>query len=304
MLDTNKSSTEVAQVSCQNCGTEQAEDSQFCRKCGSRLATNATTSAAFETSPVLSSGSNQQSSTDVPKPPLPAAAKGEECNSRINLGTIVFASFSVLSLAVGLAKGIPLISIAETGVWAAAAIYWHQKNLSNPKDNLIVLLLAVCVAVGEGYFLGQSGSPSYTYLKEGDIQFRMDARRGRTDRLFGNGWRPVSFDRPPVAIPSDQIRRLVLSDGRWENETLSPPGQMCFYVQNDSDYVVKSVTIHPGVLGSNPPPISEPAVVLQSTYLVDKATAGQLCGTPLFHLSASDIWSYSETETSATGWKQ
>lgn len=294
---------------CQKCGTEQAEDSQFCRKCGSRLATTATTSAASETSPVLSSGSNQQSSTDVPKPPLPAAAKGEECNSRINLGTIVFASFAVLSLVVGLAKGIPLISIAETGVCAAAAIYWHQKNLSNPKANLIVLLLAVCVAVGEGYFLRQSGRPSYTYLKEGDIQFRTDARRGRTDRLFGNGWRPVSFDRPPNALPSHLIPSIVLNNGSWETQyrLLYAPGeiihgQFCFDVQNNSDYVLKDVEIivlmHP-VFAKNDIGVTA-SVDLKAPYALDKRESGHLCGRVL--VSPLSTWNYSVS--SATGWKQ
>jgi hypothetical protein len=232
-------------------------------------------------------------------------------HSRINLGTIVFASFSVLSLAVGLAKGIPPISIAETGVWVAAAIYCHKKNISSPKANLIVLALAVCVAAGEGYSLGQAGSPNYTYLKEGNIQFRVDPHRGRTDRLYAGGWIPVSFDRPE-AISPDQIPRLVLSNGSLENGTLTSPGQICFNVKNNSDYVLKDVTIlaathvsaSPSPNGYPPgftPYVGPERVILQSD-LVDRGISVHLCGTTSLSLSPSDTWSYSDT--AAAVWKQ
>jgi hypothetical protein len=296
LLVANKSIAEVVKVSCQNCGTEQAEDSQFCRKCGVSLAPAPATSATSETPPPTAE-SNQQNSAEVPQPCLLAAVSDEKSNSSINFGAIVFASFSVLSLVVCLAKGIVPIYLAEACVWAAAAIYWHQKGIASPKANLIVLLLAVCVAAGEGYSLGKSGSPNYTYLKEGNVQFRVDSHRGRTDRLFGRGWIPVSFDRPAEAIPSDQIPRIILSNAFWN------AGEICLDVQNGSDYVVKGVTIHPAVLAPTqtlPVPVS--AVVLQAAYLIDKGDHAILCGTTSFHLLTSDNWSYSDT--SASGWRQ
>ena len=124
----------------------------------------------------------------------------------------MFASFSVLT-SWRLAKGIPLISVAETCVLGGGSNILAPKRHFYPRANLIVLLLAVCVAAGEGYSLGQSGVPNYTYLKEGNIQFRVDSHRGRTDRLSVDGWMPVSFDRPAEAIPPDMIPRLVLTDG-------------------------------------------------------------------------------------------
>lgn len=291
---------------CQNCSTEQAEDSQFCRKCGLSVAPSPTTSATAETHPAVSSESNQQGSADVSQPRLAAAISEKKGNSNINFGTIVFASFSVLSLLVCLAKGITLLTIAETCAWIAAAIYWRRRGISSPKANLIVLLLAVCVAAGEGYSLGQSSGPNYTYLKEGNIQYRVDAHRGRTDMLSAGGWTPVSFDRPPDAIPSDAIPRLVLSNGIW-NATSATTGQICFDVQNNSDYVLKDVTIlvtahysvnpYPGV-DWKPTPES---VALQSN-LVDRGTSAHMCRTTSYHLSPSDTWSYSDT--TANGWKQ
>jgi hypothetical protein len=292
-------------VVCQKCGTEQAEDSQFCRKCGLRLAPVSTTPPLPEISAATWSESNEQLLSS------PSAGKEEKGNSSINFGTLVFASFSVLSLVVCLAKGITLISIAETCVWTAAAIYWHRRSISSPKANLIVLLLAVCVAAGEGYSFGQSSSPNYTYLKEGNLQFRVDSHRGRTDRLFGGGWMPVSFDRSPEALPSDRIPRLVLSNGGWESTTSAAPGRICFDVQNNSDYVVKDLTIVASVHPSTPPSTGPYAgldaqriesVVLQTPYLVDSGDSAHLCGTTSFHLSTSDTWSYSDI--SANGWKQ
>jgi hypothetical protein len=296
-------------VVCQNCGTEQTEDSQFCRKCGASLSAAPATSSTSETHPAITSESNQQNSANVPPPCSPAAACNEKGNSSLNFGTLVFAFFSVLSLVVCLAKGITLISIAETSVWAAAAIYWHRRDISSPRANLIVLLLAVCVAAGEGYSLRQSGSPSYTYLKEGDIQFRTDARRGRTDRLFGNGWRPVSFDRPPDVLPFDLIPSIVLNNGSWETRyrMLYAPGeiihgQFCFDVQNNSDYVLKDVEIiivmHP-VFAKNDIGVTVP-VDLKAPYALDKRESGHLCGRVL--VSPLSTWNYSVS--SANGWKQ
>jgi hypothetical protein len=308
----NKSPTGVVKVFCQNCGTEQPEDSQFCRKCGFSVTRTPTASATTKADQAISSESNQQGTAEVPQPHLPAAISDEKDYSSINFGTIVFASFSVLSLVAGLAKGIPIISVAETCVWAAAAIYWRRRGISSPKANLIVLLLAVCVAAGEGYSLGQSGSPNYTYLKEGNIQFRVDSRRGRTDRLYAGGWIPVTFDRPPEGIPADQIPQLVLSNSGWESATSTSPGQICFDVQNNSDYVLKEVAILAAVHVSTPPstgiykgfdPYAAPErVVLQSAYLIDRGTSAHLCGATSSYPSPSDNWSYSDT--TASGWKQ
>lgn len=305
MAVTNNLVTEVPNVFCQICGAEQAEDSQFCRKCGVRLAAIPTISANSDTHPEISSESNQQSVAALPLLPAPSAANEEKSNSSINFGTLVFASFSVLSLVVCLAKGITLIYLAEASVWAAAAIYWHRRSISSPLANLIVLLLAVCVAAGEGYSLGQSGSPNYTYLKEGNVQYRVDPHRGRTDRLSAVGWTLVSFDRPPEAIPFYLISRLVLSNGGLASATSASTGQICFDVQNNSDYVLKDVTILAAVYVSKPPSASPPPerVVLQSDLVgVERGTSAHLCGTTTLHLSSSDTWSYSDT--TASGWKQ
>jgi hypothetical protein len=74
-------------------------------------------------------------------------------NSRF--GTIVFASFSVITFVVFLAKGLVPIYFAECVLWAVVTVIWHKKSPTSQGATLVVMLLAVVVAAGEDCSVGQ-----------------------------------------------------------------------------------------------------------------------------------------------------
>jgi len=74
--------------------------------------------------------------------------------SKFNLGTVTFATFSALSFFVCLAKGLVPIYLFESIFWAGLAWYWKSKNIINVKANVVILVFALVVAAGEGYIVG------------------------------------------------------------------------------------------------------------------------------------------------------
>jgi hypothetical protein len=90
-----------------------------------------------------------------------------------------------------------------------------------------------------------SSSSKYKYLQQGQTQIRVEERSGRTDRLTGSGWIPISFDSPSVEVPKDQLKRIsvtIVHDG-------GPP--LCYTVNNDSNYVLKEIWVSLPVIKSN-----------------------------------------------------
>jgi zinc-ribbon domain len=148
-------------VFCTKCGLELPGDSQFCRKCG----------YAF---PIPSSQSPVTAPTTAQQPPggSPIApTQSIPGHSTFKVGTLVFAVFSVLSLVVCFAKGLVPIYLGEAALWAALAWYWHKKGSTSEIATLIILLLAVGVAAGEGYLIGRdsnvAGEPTTGRLAAG-----------------------------------------------------------------------------------------------------------------------------------------
>jgi hypothetical protein len=124
---------------CNECGTDLPDDSHFCRKCGYALAAM----SSPDTSPALGTTTTKPPTVSSPAPNSP------------NLGTIVFAGFALLSLAVSLAKGLLPIYLAEAALWACLAWYWQRRASTSATARLIFLLCAVFVAAGEGYLIGR-----------------------------------------------------------------------------------------------------------------------------------------------------
>ncbi len=153
-------------------------------------AAKATAETRSDSSPttgtVASSGERESSSIEPAGAKAPAVALGMTSNERkssVNFGTIVFASFSFLSLVVCFVKGIVPIYAMESVMWSALAWYCYKKSPLSQNANLIVLLLAVAVAAGEGYSVGaHSGGRSYTYLQQGNLQYRVDSHLGAQTR--------------------------------------------------------------------------------------------------------------------------
>ncbi len=323
---------EASDIFCTKCGTNLPDDSLFCRKCGYKLApviesnpsapTTNPAQVAAETrsdappatgtdAPFREGSSTSIGSTTQTAPSLSVAVTSSQRKSTLNLGTIVFATFSLLSLVVCIVNGIVPIYAIESVMWATLAWYCHKKSPLSQKANLIVLLLAVGVAAGEGYSVGaHSHGKSYTYLQQGNLQYRVDSRSGRTDALKGGGgWEPVSFDRAPEVVELIAASlSLQLTEGKWDSD------RICFEIENDSDYVLESVKVSISLepKPANPNPIYadrwDYAVTLKQYGggLLDKKRRSQFCG-------ATKIWgwqtpvgatSWSYSISSATGWKE
>jgi hypothetical protein len=91
-----------------------------------------------------------------------------ESSFNFNVGTAVFAAFSVLSFVVCLARGLVPIYFVESVLWAAVAWYWKKKNITNSKANLVVLWLAIAIAAGESYSVGHKvGLRLLPYIRQG-----------------------------------------------------------------------------------------------------------------------------------------
>jgi hypothetical protein len=287
-------------VFCTKCGLELPDDSQFCRKCGS----------AF-------SSSKSQLSSEIPagEKQAPSAARGVPVDSapaRANsiFGTLVFSGLSLLTLAICFAKGIVPIYLAEAGLWAALALLWHKKHVASPVANGAVLLLAVALAAGEGFLIGRQPTESYTYLQQGNFQFRVNARSGRTDRLTIAGWEPVSFDRPAEILTSATLNSFIfgvgLKNGNWAAGPFNVgPGEICFDVENLSDYVLRDVTV---VINLDPKPAdadrTDNSVTLTkfSNGLLGRSATSKFCGKAPRKFPDGSNWSFALV--SATGWKE
>ncbi|MGA3055925.1 MAG: zinc ribbon domain-containing protein [Candidatus Korobacteraceae bacterium] len=285
---------------CGVCGSEFPDDFSFCPKCGRSVRTSTLPEgpqpvAATPTLEAEPDTKNQQSAPSGPVAP------------QFNYGTVVFAAFSVLSLLVCLAKGIVPIYLSESVLWAAVAWYWQKKSPWSETATGIVLLVAVGVAGGEGYLLGrQSLRNNYTYLTQGNLQYRVNAGTGRTDRLdIRSGWVPVSFDRPPETIPADEAPSIVLSNGSWKNGISDTAGEICFDVQNNSHYVLQEVAV---IVFRHIPNDPLSAFDFQRVMLrgfgglLDVNKASRFCGSA-GQLPTSATWTYN-TEITITGWKQ
>ena len=224
-------------------------------------------------------------------------------------GTFVFGGLSLLTLAICFAKGIVPIYLAEAALWAALALLWHKKHVTSPAANGTVLLLAVALAAGEGFLIGRQPTESYTYLQQGNFQFRVNAHSGRTDRLTIAGWEPVSFDKPAETLTSELLGFLFgleLKNGAW---TAGPfnvgPGEICFDMENKSDYVIRDVTV---AINLDPKPAdaarTDDSVTLTKVGngLLGKSATSKFCGKAPRKLPDGSNWSF--TLVSASGWKE
>jgi hypothetical protein len=241
---------------------------------------------------------SETNTTNAPDSPLPQDQKAEEENTGVNVGVWIFLSFAALALIATAIKGFVPLDLLEVAFWVGLAWLWHKKKIANQTSKILVGILAVLVAGGEGYSIGhyQTG---YTYLQGGNIQFRIDKHSGRTDRLWSNGWKPVSIERPTDKINVlDGIFLIPLTNGQWEGQ------RVCFDVQNKSDYIIKSialsVTITPKSNADTPTKLS--VLSHPEVYgLLDSGDSDRFCGTAITFPGNAE-WSYAVEEF--TGWKR
>src|SRR5260370_11909337 len=111
---------------------------------------------------------------------LMSEATSETLKPRLNLATLVFAGFSLLSLVACIAKGIVPMYLLEALAWGALAWYLHNKATISPTANLVVVLLAVSVAAANGYNIGKSNGFNAAYETGRKVGFKSGYELGES----------------------------------------------------------------------------------------------------------------------------
>jgi hypothetical protein len=145
--------------------------------------------------------------------------------------------------------------------------------------------------------------PRYRYLSQGSVQYRVDEKAGRTDRLGNGGWFPVAFDREAEEVPEGNIfsQSIALSEGQW---TSALGGQICFTAVNSSGYLVDRIAIKVQAQKQNGPVNLDQEVTLKSYGggFIGPGKNSMVCASSPRDLSADETWSY--TYLAAYGWKR
>jgi hypothetical protein len=255
----------------------------------------------------LLEGHVSKSSADGSISELPESRCGSNTREGevINIGIWVFLSFAILTLVATAMKGFVPLDLLEVAFWAGPAWFWHKKKIVSQRSRVVVGVLAVLVAFGEGYSVARHSTTSYTYLQMGSHQIRIDNSAGRTDQLWTTGWKPISYDRPASEISLSESSHLLdgiwpiqLSNGRWEGQ------RICFDVQNKSTYVLKSIEISVIIApkSASDSPVKFSVVMRPEVYgLLDVGDNDSFCGTAVTFPGQAE-WSYDFQ--SYTGWKR
>jgi hypothetical protein len=234
-------------------------------------------------------------------PPPPALLKssgteGPKPNLRYaNAGSITLGALAITCLVLSAIQGfIPILlieSVALGGLAWLCAARWPLTTLLHS----IVLVSSLLIAVLVGVTLDQdSFGPRYRYLSQGSVQYRVDEKAGRTDRLGNSGWYPVAYDREAQKVPdSDNIfsPAIVLINGQW---TSVLGGQICFSAANSSDYFVDRNSIKVQAQKQNGPVTLDQQVTLKSYGggFIGIGQNSMVCASSPRDLSADETWSY------------
>lgn len=168
-----------------------------------------------------------------------------------NAGSITFGAAALICLVLGAIQGfIPIFLIEGAAfgglAWLCAA-RWPLTLLLHS----IVFVSSLILAVLVGVTLDQDTfGPRYRYLSQGSVQYRVDEKAGRTDRLGNGGWFPVAFDREAEEVPANgPLTHFELTNGEWVPlSSGSMGGQVCLLASNPSDYIVDRITISVKIL--------------------------------------------------------
>ena len=234
-----------------------------------------------------------------------------------NVGSITLAVIALFCMVIGAVQGfIPIFlleGVAFGGLAWLCAVRWPVSAAVRGAVLVASLMLAVLV----GVTLDQdSFGPRYRYLSQGAVQYRIDERAGRTDRLTNSGWYPVAFDKEAREVPNDNMfdPKIVLTKGEW---TSTLGGEICFSVNNSSDYIVDRVTINVTTQKQSDAATGKDSaenkysmygnqqMVVLKSYGGGFLASGQnplACGSSPRDLSANETWSYADMH--AYGWKR
>jgi hypothetical protein len=238
--------------------------------------------------------------------PVTSAPKGP--SRYVNAGSITLGICALICVVLGAVQGfIPIFLIegfAFAGLAWLCAVRWPISEAVRAS----VLVASVLLAVLVGVTLDQdSFGPRYSYLSQGTVQYRIDEKAGRTDRLTNSGWYPVAFDKQATEVPNDNIfdPKIVLTKGQWASTS---GGEICFSATNSSNYIVDRIDIAVKIQKKSDVP-SYPTFYDQHIDLksygggfVSPGQSALVCASSPRDLLADETWTY--TYMGAYGWKR
>lgn len=264
---------------CISCGSLLPNEAQFCPRCGKRNGAEATASRSGSSEPA-SAGESEASSSLPPSeidtaangPALPTGDEGREARQSTsetrnadspteagtgttviqkaksparyaNAGSITLGAAALICVVLGAVQGFIPIFLIEGVAFAGLAWLCAAKWPLGQSLHSVVLVGSLLLAGLAGVSLDQDTfGPRYRYLSQGSVQYRVDEKAGRTERLGNHGWYPVAFDSEAKEINAlDAILTVNLTKGYWEPAIAG--GDICFTVSNSSGYILDRITI-------------------------------------------------------------
>jgi hypothetical protein len=308
---------------------EDDKENVYLRKQGKRVEAGAEPQTGIDVD-----GPAPSQFTEAPEPDSsPSSVSAEPVTSEpkdpkryVNAGSITMGIFALSCVVLGAVQGfIPIFlfeGFAFAGLAWLCAVRWPVSDAVRGAILVASLLLAVLV----GVTLDQDSlGPRYRYLSQGAVQYRVDEKAGRTDRLGTGGWFPVAFDKEAVDVIDvlhgnmfDIPLENNLTNGMWTPSLAW--GRVCFNlsVASSSVFVLKGIDIEVSInkKGDAPPGKSNFYTDAQKTFdntfplslhnegggLMVPGGTYLVCGSAPRDLSADETWSYSLKHF--YGWKR
>lgn len=332
---------------CISCGSLLPNEAQFCPRCGKRNGAEWEASRSASTEPVSAGESEANSSrpqsetnteADGAAPPIgnegseadqsasetrdtngpSEAATGatviekEKSPARYaNAGSITLGIAALICVVLGVVQGFIPIFLIEGVAFAGLAWLCAAKWPLGQGRHSLVLVGSLLFAGLAGVSLDQdSFGPRYRYLTQGAVQYRVDEKAGRTDRLGNHGWYPVAYESEAKEINAlDAIWTVNLTKGYWEPAIAG--GNICFTVSNTSGYILDRIAIQVKAQKKNDADAGKSDASALNQQIILKSYGGGFIGTgdtvlacasSPRDLTADETWSY--TDLHIYGWKR
>jgi hypothetical protein len=261
--------------------------------------------------PAPSPEAPESDNSPIPVSAVPATPAPRNLKRYVNAGSITLVIFGLTCMILGAVQGfIPIFLIeglAFGGLAWLCAVRWPVSE----GVRAVVLVASLLLAVLVGVTLDQdSFGPRYRYLSQGSVQYRVDERAGRTDRLAAGGWDPAAYDSEAKEIDIlAAVFTVTLTKGYWE-PALSG-GNICFSLANSSGYILDRIAIEVKTQKKNLAEAGKDGSAVLDQQLILKSYGGGLispgrnslvCASSPRDLSADESWSYDLK--GFYGWKQ
>lgn len=331
---------------CISCGSLLPTEAQFCPRCGKRNGTEATASRSASSEPAsadesvassslpsseLSTGADgtappigndggearqpASETRDTDRPPETATdatviEKAKPPARYVNAGSITLGVAALICVVLGVAQGFIPIFLIEGVAFAGLAWLCAAKWPLGQSLHSVVLVGSLLLAGLAGVSLDQdSFGPRYRYLSQGAVQYRVDEKAGRTDRLGNHGWYPVAYESGAKEINAlDAIWTVNLTKGYWEPAIAG--GNICFTVSNTSGSILDRITIQVQTQKKNADAGKGDASALNQQIVLKSYGGGFIgtgdtilaCASSPRDLATDETWSYSDVHL--YGWKR